>query len=481
MTPAENPARASRRSTVSRARLYVVAGTLIALTVAFAVFALAWTQYAIGQRTAYLAQQVSVLAKGQAASEQLGDDASDATRERLLRIEAGLIGAGLFVTDNAGTVQRSTAGTASAPLPLERLAPSSVSGVRAARLKTGAGVPVVVVATAIDAGHQLVAVQGLAEITRAQQGLFAVAALAALAAAIVAYLAGGVLARRLTAPLVRLEAAADHVAAGAFGTQVAEEGDAETASLAHSFNRMSTRVADAYASQKAFVGDVSHEIRTPLTSIQGFSQALLDGVITDPDRQAHAYRVIHDEAGRIAEMSETLLSLAEIDAGSVEIASAPVDVLSLQDALRGRFGGAAEAAGVVLEVDLAGTALPLGDPDRLLQVVSALVTNALAHTPAGGLVRVSARADAARWSIAVDDSGPGVPAADRHRIFDRFARLDASRATISGGAGLGLSIARRLVELMGGDITVTGSDLGGARFAVTLPTSAGGDTEASST
>jgi signal transduction histidine kinase len=473
---AGSPERASRRSTVSRARLYVVAGTLISLLVAFGVFAIAWSQYAIGQRAAGLGQQVSVLAKGQAAAEQLDASTSEVTRDRLLKIEAGLIGAALVVTDNDGVVQRSTAGTSSAPLPLSRLRPTSVAGVSAARLKTGAGVPVVIVATPIDGGHQLVAIQGLAEIRRAQAGLLTIAALALLAAAVVAYLAGGVLARRLTAPLVRLEAAADHVAAGALGTQVAEEGDAETASLARSFNRMSSRVADAYAAQKAFVGDVSHEIRTPLTSIRGFAEALLDGVITEPDRQRAALVVIRDEATRIGEMSQTLLVLAELDAGAVQVARVVVDTALLGDALRGRFDAAAAQAGVALSVQLEGA--PLGDPDRLLQAVSALVANAISHTPDGGSVRVASGPTGTGWLIGVDDSGPGVPVADRPRIFERFARLDGSRASVSGGAGLGLSIAQRLVEMMDGEITVGDSELGGARFAVSLASSRDAGTDA---
>jgi signal transduction histidine kinase len=464
----EHPDRVSRRSTVSRARYYVVGGTLLSLLVAFAVFVAAWSQYAIGQRTADLARQVAVLSKGQAAAEQLDAAATEATRERLLRIEAGLIGAALLVTDNNGVVERSTAGTATEPLPLDRLRPTSVEGVRSARLRTGAGVPVVVVATSVDAGRQLVAIQGLAEIRRTQAGLLVLGALALLVAAVVAYVTGGLLARRLTAPLVRLEAAADHVAAGALGTQVAEEGDAETASLAHSFNRMSTRVSDAYAAQKAFVGDISHEIRTPLTSIRGFAEALLDGVITEPEKKHNALRVIRDEAARIGEMSQTLLALSEIDAGVARLARMPVDVGVLQNALRGRFGAPAEASDIALSVELEATGAPLGDPDRLLQVVSALVANALAHTPAGGTVRVGSVSKGTRWIVFVDDSGPGVPEADRGRIFERFARLDASRAKVSGGAGLGLSIAHRLVELMSGSIEVAQSDLGGARFAVSL-------------
>lgn len=468
MTPAENPAQPSGRSTVSRARLYLVAGTLLSLLVAFAVFVAAWSQYAIGQRTDDLGRQVVVLAKGQAASEQLDTSVSAETRARLLRIEAGLIGAALLVTDDAGTVLRSTAGTSSAPLPLGRLRPTRIEGVSAARLRTGSRVPVVMVATPIDSSHRLVAIQGLAEIRRAQAGLLAIASLALVAAAIVAYLAGGVLARRLTAPLVRLEAAADHVAAGALGTQVAEEGDIETASLAHSFNRMSSRVADAYAAQKAFVGDIGHEIRTPLTSIRGFAEALLDGVIEEPERRRAALQVIRDEATRIGEMSQTLLALSELDAGAVQLARVPVDVAVLRDALGGRFGATAEAAGVHLDIELGGATRPIGDSERLLQVVSALVSNALAHTPEGGTVRVSSDVQGGRWVLGVDDSGPGVPEADRARIFERFARLDASRASVSGGAGLGLSIAQRLIELMDGTIEISESALGGARFAVSL-------------
>ncbi|NTU71844.1 MAG: HAMP domain-containing histidine kinase [Coriobacteriia bacterium] len=458
-----------RPSTASRARAYVVGGTLLSLVVAFGVFAAVWSQYAIGRRTDDLARQVAVLAKGQAAAEQLDEAVSATTRDRMLRIEAGLIGAALVVTDDSGKVLRSTAGTSAAPLPLGRLKPTQVADVSAARLRTGAGVPVVMVATPMDGGHVLVAIQGLAEIGRAQTGLLALAGLSLVVAAVVAFVAGGVLARRLTAPLVRLESAADHVAAGELGTQVAEEGDAETASLARSFNRMSSRVADAYAAQKAFVGDVSHEIRTPLTSIRGFAQALLDGVVSEPDKRTHALEVIRDEADRIAEMSSTLLALAELDAGSVRLACTPVDVATVRDALAGRFVATADDAGVTLALELDDNARPLGDVDRVVQVVSAIVGNAIGHTPSGGTVRVRAVAEGGAWVVRVADSGPGVPVADRARIFERFARLDSSRTSSSGGAGLGLSIASRFVELMGGTISVGDSDLGGAEFAVTLP------------
>jgi signal transduction histidine kinase len=460
-----------RRSIATRARLYLVAAAMLALVVAFGVFVLAWGQYAIGQRTDELSRQVAALAKGQAIADPLEvsaeESATAAARDRLLNVEAGLMGAGLFITDASGNVQRATTDDPPASIPLDRLKSTSAqSGARSALLRSAAGVRLLVVSAPVDATHYVVAVQGLREIQQTQAGILAIGALALLVAGVVAYAAGGVLARRLSAPLVRLETAAESVAEGAFGTQVAEEGDAETASLARSFNRMSTRVADVYSAQKAFVGDVSHEIRTPLTSIRGFAEAMLDGTVTDPDQQHHALTVIHDEAVRIGEVSQTLLALSELEAGAVTVARIPVDTAALAEALTGRFSAPAREAEVRLEVDLPTALRPLGDPDRVLQAVSALVANAIAYTPGGGDVRVSAGVSAGRWRIRVDDSGPGIPAEKRGEVFGRFSRLEGSRG---GGAGLGLAICRRVVELMGGGVTVGESESGGARFEIDLP------------
>ena len=458
-----------RRSVATRARLYLVGAAMLALVVAFGVFVVAWGQYSIRQRTDELSRQVSALAKGQAVADQESDAGSTATaasRDRLLRVEAGLMGAGLFVTNADGSVQRATTDDPPSGIPLERLTRTTASGANSGVLRSAAGVQLLVVSAVIDDDTRLVAVQGLREIRQTQVGILGIGAVALLVAALVAYVAGGVLARRLTAPLVRLETAAESVAEGAFGTQVAEEGDAETASLARSFNRMSTRVADAYASQKAFVGDVSHEIRTPLTSIRGFAEAMLDGTVTDPGQQRHALTVIRDEAVRIGEVSATLLALSELDAGVVEIASVPVDTSVLADALRGRFDSSAAAEHIRLAIELPGTPRPLGDPERLLQAVSALVSNAITYTPEGGDVRVSAHESQGRWRLSVDDSGPGIPAEKRQEVFGRFSRLEGSD---SAGTGLGLSICQRLVSMMGGTVSASESDLGGARVEIDLP------------
>jgi signal transduction histidine kinase len=328
---------------------------------------------------------------------------------------------------------------------------------------------VLVVAAPVGDGRQLVAVQRLSEIRTVQAGLLASGAIGLLAALAVAWFAGGLLAHRLTRPLLDLQAGAERIASGDFGAQVSDDGDVEVAALARSFNHMSRRVADAHAAQQAFVGDVSHEIRTPLTSIAGFAHALQDGTIADEAGRQRAAGVIEHEARRIAEITTTLLSLSQLDAGSVELLREPVDLAVLCDALAGRFGVVAVERGVSLAIEVPGEPRPLADPERLLQCVSALVDNALAHARPSGDVRVSAWCGDSRWRVIVDDDGPGIPPEKRDIIFDRFTRLDESRSSESGGAGLGLSICARLVNLMGGRVWAEQSPLGGARLVIDLP------------
>jgi signal transduction histidine kinase len=268
---------------------------------------------------------------------------------------------------------------------------------------------------------------------------------------------------------VRLGDGVRAVAGGDWGHQVPVEGDDEVAELAGSFNTMSARVSSAYGAQKEFVGDVSHELRTPVTSIRGFSEALLDGTIADDAGRDRALRAIHEEAGRLAELTRTLLTLAELDAAVAPSSGRPLDTARLAEALSSRFTARAAEARRSLEVGpLEGA--PLVDQERLLEAVSILVENALAHTPDGSRVRVRAHERGRAWTLAVEDSGPGVPEKDRDRVFGRFTRLDSSRAS-GGGSGLGLAICRRLVELMGGSLRVEDSDLGGARFVIELPMS----------
>ncbi len=464
----------TRRRIVTRARLYVVGAALLSLAVSFAIFAIGWSTYTVRQRTDVLSRQVLALARGLQAAEAVVTGSSPEAvemRDRLFRVQAGLIDAVLFVTNETGRVTQSSGNAVLREVPFDRLSDSDELGVRTGIGNASDGSSVLLVAAPFDDSRArwLVAAEPLSDVRRAQTGLLAVSAASLLLAALVAWLAGGVLARRLSAPLVSLRDAAESVAEGSWGAQVPEEGDEEVSSLAHSFNRMSTRVADAYAAQKSFVGDVSHELRTPITSIRGFSEAIVDGTVTEPAAVRHSAGIIHSEALRMAEISETLLSLAELDSGSVEPRREPIDLETIVDALIGRHGGPAEAGDLGFAVDVPLVPRPLGDAERLLQAASQLVANAIAYTPPRGRVRVSATTSGDAWQLVVEDSGEGIPSERRDEVFERFARLDASRSKRNGGAGLGLSICKRVVELMGGRVWVEDSALGGTRFVIELP------------
>jgi signal transduction histidine kinase len=464
-----------RPSVRARVTIAVLSVATVSVVVVFAVFYVAWTRYTLSVRTADLLARSRVIASGLDAGGLPGGAGDEADgRGRLMRVEAGLIGAVLSVTDPTGAVLFSTSETGMTDYPLRELQaqgdrPGMSSGVR-----TLAGVgTVLIVAAELDIPDRyLVAAQPMQEIDRAQGtvvALFGVSALAALAAA---WGVGVWQARRITAPLVRLTDGVRAVTAGEWGHQVPVEGDDEVAELAGSFNAMSSRVARAYGAQREFVGDVSHELRTPITSIRGFSEALLDGTVTDEATRERAIRAIHEESGRIAELTRTLLTLAELDVAEAPQALHRVEAVRLLEALSDRFVARAAETGRVLEIGPFDGA-PLADTERLLQAASILVENALAHTPAGALVRVRATERGRSWELTVDDSGTGIPAKDRERVFERFTRLDPSRAS-GGGSGLGLAICRRLVELMEGSARVEDSDLGGARFVIRLPIAGAG-------
>jgi len=455
------------RSLVTRTRLAIAGASAAVLLLGFAVFSVGWSAFVVRERTSELSRQLVAISAAEAIAD---DSASSSIRDQLLRVEARLMGAALFVTDPAGSVLRtSEAETTVRSIDLARLGEPDSQGVRSATVRGATQAQVLVVVAPVGDGRQLVAVQRLSEIRAAQTGVLVAGVLGLLVALVVAWFAGGWLARRLTRPLVELEAGAERIASGEFGAQVNAEGDIEIASLARSFNRMSTRVADAYAAQQAFVADVSHEVRTPLTSISGFAEALVDGTIDDDAGTRRAATVISQEAGRIAELTQALLALSQLDAGAVEVTRVPVDLTVVADAISGRFGATADARGISLGVHVPDFPQPLGDPDRLLQCISALVTNAVAHTSGGGNVEVSAWGTGETWRLAVDDNGPGVPAQKRAEVFERFTRLDASRSSESGGTGLGLAITKRLVELMDGRVWVEDGPLGGARFVIELP------------
>jgi len=275
---------------------------------------------------------------------------------------------------------------------------------------------------------------------------------AGLAALILSILLALLVSRSIAAPLRRVTGAAEAIARGETGTRALVSGPAEVQSLARSFNTMADQVEATRQSQRDFVANVSHELKTPLTSIQGFSQALLDGTASTPEATARAARIIHDEAERMRRLVDELLILARFDAGQMVMARDPVELGPLLRGCVEKLAPQAQAAGVALALDVPERLFVTGDTDRLAQVFTNLLDNALAHTPAGSKVVLAARPaeDRRAVEVAVADAGEGIPAGVLPRIFERFYQVDKSRRR-SRGAGLGLAITKEIVEVGTGD------------------------------
>jgi signal transduction histidine kinase len=294
------------------------------------------------------------------------------------------------------------------------------------------------------------------------------AALVGLAASIVL---AWMMSRWVAAPLKRLAGAARSVAAGHYQQRLPPEGPAEVESLASDFNQMVERVRSTQQGQRDFVANVSHEMKTPLTSIQGFAQAILDGTASDSTAQQHAASVIHEESGRLTRLVDDLLDLARLDAGQVTFARAEVDLNALVARVIDRLSLRADGKRIQLVNGVHGLPVVTGDGDRLAQVLTNLMDNALKHTPAGGRVAVRGEARGTDVLIHVDDSGPGIPPDELPRIFERFYQVDKARRGGEGrGNGLGLAISREIVQVHGGRLEAASAPGQGSRFTMTLPT-----------
>jgi signal transduction histidine kinase len=297
---------------------------------------------------------------------------------------------------------------------------------------------------------------------------FFLAGVLALLASIVLSLIMG---RWIASPLGRMVNASRAVAQGE-NPSVPVEGPDEVQELARAMNDMSQRVQASQQSQRDFVANVSHELKTPLTSIQGFSQALLDGTAQTPEALHQAATVIFNEANRMHRLVLDLLSLARLEAGTADLQHAPVEMQALLQGIVEKFLPQARTAQI--ELSYSGKDLPamLGDADRLAQVFTNLVDNAIKFTPAGGQVRVSAEVGNGALIVSVADTGKGILPEDQKRIFERFYQVDRSRrgGTIRG-VGLGLPIARQIVLAHGGTLWVESQPAQGSRFVVKIPLS----------
>jgi histidine kinase len=289
---------------------------------------------------------------------------------------------------------------------------------------------------------------------------------AALVGLLVALAFSALISRSLANGLQNLGEAAHAVAKGNYAWKVKPSGPPEVQEVAAAFNRMSQQVHDTQRAQQDFVANVSHDLKTPLTSIQGYSQAIMEGAAKDP---VGAARIIHDEAGRLNRMVVELTDLARLQSGQFSFQMKPVDLAALNRAVGERLSIMAERKGVRLNVETGAVGAVQADGDRLAQVLTNLVGNAINHTPSGGTVWLRATPAAGGVRISVQDTGAGIPPAELERIFERFYQVDPARGP-KRGTGLGLAIAREIVTAHGGTISATSEGKGkGATFTVWLP------------
>ncbi len=279
---------------------------------------------------------------------------------------------------------------------------------------------------------------------------------AALIASIgVAYL----LARSITHPVRIVTRASEAMARGDYDQRIPVGGKDEIGRLAASFNQMALQVSRTHQTMRDLAGNVAHELKTPLTSIQGYSQALLDGLMTEPEDTARAARVINDESERMRRLVEDLLYLSRLESGQLQVAREPVNTVALLETAAERVRWQLGDGGVGVELRLSSD-LPAirGDERRLEQVLANLLDNAARHTPPGGRITLAAEPSAqGTVTLTVRNSGSYIPPEHHGRIFERFYQVDPSRTRDGSHGGLGLAIVRELVLAHGGRIGVRSS------------------------
>ena len=278
------------------------------------------------------------------------------------------------------------------------------------------------------------------------------------------------LARGMTSPLREMARAAQAMGRGDYSQSVVATSRDEVGELARTFNKMSSELAEVERVRKDLIANVSHELRTPIAALQAVLENLIDGI--EPP-ETDTLQTMLQQVERLGRLVTQLLDLSKLESGAVPLDRRAFELRPVIDqAARESKVNAAQTAGkaVAVNVDVEPGDLAIqGDAERVHQVLANLLDNALRHSPAGGSVAVTARAEDGRARIEVIDEGPGMPEGEATRVFERFYRSDAARTASQGGSGLGLAIARWIVELHDGDITAENRAPTGCRMTVHLP------------
>jgi signal transduction histidine kinase len=278
------------------------------------------------------------------------------------------------------------------------------------------------------------------------------------------------LARGMTSPLRDMAVAAQAMARGDYGKRVTATSRDEVGELARAFNRMAADLAEVDRMRRDLIANVSHELRTPISALQAVLENLIDEV-ENPDPAA--LQVMLEQVKRLGRLVSQLLDLSKLESGAVPLqrerfpARAVLERAVTESKLRAQKQAGSD---VELTIDITPDDLQIdADPERIQQVITNLVDNALRHSPEGGRVLVRAARSSSDVTIEVVDEGPGIAPFEAARVFERFYRSDAARSSSDGGSGLGLAIARWIVDLHGGEITVDNQRTRGCRMVIQLP------------
>lgn len=286
------------------------------------------------------------------------------------------------------------------------------------------------------------------------------------------------LALHLTRPIQRIAQGTHRVAAGDLGHRLTETRADELGELARDFNRMATRLGELDQMKRDFVAMVTHELRSPLSAIESYANFLMEELPTQSSRSLENLLVIRNNATRLGRFVNDILDLSKIESRAMDLRLESVDVAQIYKDLLDLFTPIARERSIQLSAQSPANIKVSADPDKLNQVLTNLLGNALKFTPPGGKVTLSAEkekpgdpAGPSRVRLIVSDTGPGIPAADQQRIFDKFEQVRGIRPTVPGakGTGLGLAIVKGLVEAQGGTVHVESQVGNGSAFSVSLP------------
>jgi two-component system sensor histidine kinase BaeS len=367
----------------------------------------------------------------------------------------GMMNQRLLLADSSGIVLADTqgllAGNKLTPAELDSAIPLQVKGKTVGYLIAVGGI-----------GINLVNQQAV--LSRLTRGVL----FAGLFAGILGLVLALILAYTLLRPVRALTFAAQRLSQGDLSHRVEVHGEDELATLGHTFNQMADSLQQAEDARRAMTADIAHELRTPLAVQRANLEALLDGVYP---LTAENLAPVIEQNHLLTRLVEDLRTLALADAGQIELERSSTDLTSLVERVVERFQPQASSQQVSLSLHPPVTPLPKisADPIRLEQVLTNLLSNALRYTPIAGNIELTLSTIDGSARLSVHDSGPGIPEESLPYIFERFYRVEKSRARAEGGTGLGLAIARQLARAHGGDLTATNHASGGALFTLILP------------